>query len=49
MVVYGTATSKLVREYRDLHVTGSHRRLSNGEASQLLAVVNELRNRRILD
>jgi len=39
----------LVRQYRDLHIIGARRRLTNREADQMTAVVNELRSRKVLD
>lgn len=42
-------TPTLVRHFRDLHVLGSHQRLTDDQASQMSAVVDELRRRGVLD
>jgi hypothetical protein len=43
------STPTLVRKYKDLHVTGARRRLTDREADQMTAVVNELRHRNVLN
>lgn len=42
-------TPVLVLRYRELYVTGSHRRLRMREVDELTTVVNELRARHVLD
>lgn len=42
-------TPTLVRRYRDLHIQGSHRLLTQRDADEMTAVVDELRSRRVLD